>query len=271
MSTKAQNTDYGSSDEGISKATSAAQANTAALRASLLSEASQHETKVATCSEAVRLGFLRKVYGILSVQLLVTVVVCGLFMVVPPLRTLAINGSGVIFFISMIGTFVTLMGMYSNMDVYPRNLMLLGAFTVFESLLLAAVCVAYSEAGLGQLIVEALAITLAVFSGITLYCFVSKRDFSFMYGFLYAALLGLIGASLVNLVFSFWSSTNHVMDMLISWGGASLFSLFILADTSMIMHRLSPDDYIIAAITLYLDLVNLFLYILRILSEASRD
>jgi len=48
-------------------------------------------------------------------------------------------------------------------------------------------------------------------------------------------------------------------------GGALLFSGYILYDTSVIMHHMGPDDYVMAAISLYLDIINLFLYLLEIL------
>jgi len=53
-------------------------------------------------------------------------------------------------------------------------------------------------------------------------------------------------------------------------GGAFLFSAFIIFDTQMIMTRVSPEDYIMATIQLYLDIINLFIEILRILNHANR-
>ena len=49
--------------------------------------------------------------------------------------------------------------------------------------------------------------------------------------------------------------------------GAVVFSLYIIYDVHAIARKLSPDEYIPAAIQLYLDILNLFLNILRILSE----
>ena len=49
--------------------------------------------------------------------------------------------------------------------------------------------------------------------------------------------------------------------------GALVFSLFIIYDTHMIMRKLSPEEYIFAAINLYLDIINLFLHILRMMSR----
>ena len=54
-------------------------------------------------------------------------------------------------------------------------------------------------------------------------------------------------------------------------GGAGLFSLYIVYDVYMISMRTSPDDYIPAAIELYLDIANLFLHILRILAAFQND
>lgn len=52
--------------------------------------------------------------------------------------------------------------------------------------------------------------------------------------------------------------------------GSILFSMYIIYDTYMIAERLDPEDYIVAAIELYLDLINLFLYILQLLSDNRR-
>ena len=66
----------------------------------------------------------------------------------------------------------------------------------------------------------------------------------------------------------FWSKT---LEFVISVGGAVLFCGFILFDTHLIMHRLSPEEYVLASVSLYLDFINLFLYILRILQAVRRD
>jgi len=57
------------------------------------------------------------------------------------------------------------------------------------------------------------------------------------------------------------------MHFALAVGGAVVFSLYIVYDVHLIAKRLSPDEYVPAAISLYLDIVNLFLHILRILAE----
>ena len=53
--------------------------------------------------------------------------------------------------------------------------------------------------------------------------------------------------------------------MVYSLVGALLFCGYILYDTSLIVHHFGPDDYVVAAVTLYLDIVNLFLMLLDML------
>ena len=65
----------------------------------------------------------------------------------------------------------------------------------------------------------------------------------------------------------FWSSA---LEFVISVAGAVLFCGFIIFDTYLLMHTLSTDEYILASINLYLDFINLFLYILRII-QASKN
>jgi len=60
-----------------------------------------------------------------------------------------------------------------------------------------------------------------------------------------------------------------MLDFVIAVGSAVLFCLYIIYDTHMIMHKVSAEEYIHASITLYLDIINLFLYILRILNDLS--
>lgn len=80
---------------------------------------------------------------------------------------------------------------------------------------------------------EALVITLAIFSGITLYAFVSKKDFSFMGGALFAGLVALIGCSFINLLLGVTGNKSPALAFLISWGGSVLFSLYILYDSRL--------------------------------------
>jgi len=205
----------------------------------------------------LRNGFVRKVYGILTAQLLLTVAICYLCMhqwsgTILAHRTAFIYGS---FIPAIIVLFITV---YLK-DHYPANYLLLTLFTVMESFTIGVVCAAYEEAGHGDKIYMAAIITCGVFILLTLFACQTRIDFTIYSGLLYALLVSLIMWGLVCYLFGWSTGTVY------SWLGALLFCAYIVVDTQMIMGKLGYDDYIIAAIDLYLDILNLFLVILRIL------
>lgn len=116
-------------------------------------------------------------------------------------------------------------------------------------------------------VVQALVITVGVFVGLTLFTFQTKLDFSGLGPFLFAGLMGLITAGLVNIFIPFGQS----FDLAIACGGVLIFSGYILYDTQQIMKRLSIDEPVLASLSLYLDFLNLFLYILRIVSRENAE
>lgn len=63
---------------------------------------------------------------------------------------------------------------------------------------------------------------------------------------------------------------NEMLEFVLSIGGAVLFSLYIIFDVHMIMNKMNAEEYIMATINLYLDIINLFLYILRFLEAVRR-
>jgi FtsH-binding integral membrane protein len=155
--------------------------------------------------------------------------------------------------------FIFALQCYKNQ--HPTNLYLLGGFTLCEAYTVGVICAIYQEQGLGVIVLQALILTAAVFSSLTAYVFVTKKDFSFLGAGLFAGLMILLVWSLLNSFFPFGPWGRMVFALL----GALLFVGYILYDTSMIMHHLGPDEYIQGAISLYLDIINLFLYLLEIL------
>lgn len=114
-------------------------------------------------------------------------------------------------------------------------------------------------------IYDALFLTSLVFGGLTAYVFVTKKDFSYMRASLTIGLFMVIGIMLVNV---FVQSTT--IDLALSAIIVILFSGFILYDTSRIIRNAHEIPPTLAALNLYLDFLNLFMAILRLLSR-SRD
>lgn len=85
----------------------------------------------------------------------------------------------------------------------------------------------------------------------------------------YSLFCGLMVLMLGGFMAAFVSPSSS-FQLVFAIGGAILFSLFVIVDTQLMMHHLSPEEYITATIQLYLDFINLFLYILRALQYTNQ-
>ncbi|XP_026085336.1 protein lifeguard 4-like [Carassius auratus] len=217
-------------------------------------------TNVATASVHIRMDFLRKVYTILSLQIIVTTAVSALFMLCNPIK-IFVHESPVLVLISAIGSLILLLALAVYRHQHPVNLYLLFGFTLLESLSVATAVSFYEY----TIVLQAFVLTSAVFLGLTAYTFQSKRDFSKLGASLFAGLWILIIASFMRLFFY-----NDTMELVFAGAGALLFCGFIIFDTHLLMHKLSPEEHVLASINLYLDIVNLFIYILRILDSMKK-
>jgi FtsH-binding integral membrane protein len=140
------------------------------------------------------------------------------------------------------------------------NMVALFSFTTIAGLMIGPMLSMYIAAGAGGIVVEALALTTITFVGLTAYVIISKKDFSFMSGFLMTGLIILIVGGLINIFLQ-----SSLMHFVFSAAGVLLFSGFILYDTSNILRRYSTDDYVSATVSLFLDIFNLFIHLLSLL------
>jgi len=223
---------------------------------------------------AVRSGFVWKVYGILSAQLAFTVVVSAAVTLNDHLREpfLAFgwgNHSGLFSWGLFAATAVVLFLLDKYKQEVPMNYALLAGFTLLNSmslsLLLALVHETLHHEG-DELILQAAGITLVIFLALTAYAFKSGKDFEFMGAFLHVSLLGLVVAGFAGHFFK-----QPLLDAACAWLGALVFSGFIVYDTWKVSRKYGPDDYILATIDLYLDVVNLFVDILRSLLQREKE
>eukprot|EP00038_Savillea_parva_P006963 m.167011 g.167011 ORF g.167011 m.167011 type:complete len:256 (+) comp12767_c0_seq1:34-801(+) len=223
-----------------------------------VSDASLYGTHVADCALEVRLGFVRKVFAIVAAQLLCTVTICAAVFVSPSLRTfLQLRPQ-----LSLFSCFVALgllFALLGNRHKSPLNMQLLAAFTVAESVAVATVLSTMN----GIIVMQAAVLTGAVVCGLLLFTFQTKRDFTPLNSVLITALYVMIGISFIQIMFPFSSQTT----MLHSAIGASVFSMFIIVDVQMMLKKVSTDEYILCAINLYLDILNLFLEILKAMNR----
>jgi modulator of FtsH protease len=122
----------------------------------------------------------------------------------------------------------------------------------------------------GQIIMQALGGTAIIFAGLSAYVLTSRKDFSFMRGFVAAGMMILLVSVLFMLgasVFGYYFSTFHLV---LSAFVVLLMSAAILYQTSEIIHG-GETNYILATSSLYLSIVNLFTSLLHLLGVANDD
>jgi len=225
--------------------------------------ADQHHYKGSTVSQSsvdVRNAFVLKVYSILSVQLLGTILMSATFMYNEAIKEW-VQGSPWIFFTALFGSLGVLFALQWKSESFPTNFYLLALWTAMESYTIGVMVTFFDQVA----VLQALIITFGLFVGLTLFAVQSKYDFSSLAPFLLSALLLLVGFSFIQIFLPFGS------DLELAYGiiGSIVFCGFILMDTHLLFNRLSPDEYITASVNLYLDFINLFIMLLRIF--ARRD
>ncbi|UFJ40967.1 Bax inhibitor-1/YccA family protein [Brevibacillus humidisoli] len=135
------------------------------------------------------------------------------------------------------------------------------AFVFISGITLGPTLQYYAMRGDAALVNIAFFLTAGIFVGLAAYAYVSKRDFSFLGGMLFAGLIGLILLQVLNLFLPLGSG----MQMLMASAGVLIFSGYILYDISNYKHGVAEEDIPLAVISLYLDFINLFLSLLRLL------
>jgi len=162
-------------------------------------------------------------------------------------------------FLTVIGMFAPLLGALRFRQVFPTNIGLVFLFTFVEGIAIAPLIYAYNQVQPG-IVGQAALLTGTTFGVLTLYTFVSRRDFSAWGGFFTVGLWVLIATSLLNLFFQ-----NTTASLWIAGATVFVFGGLLVFDTWRLRNVYGPDDYVQAAVAIYLDLLNMFLAILSLL------
>lgn len=222
--------------------------------------------------KAVRRGFIRKVYLVLMVQLLVTFGFAFMFSYVRPLKEW-MQTTGAWFYYLGYGiflvTYFVLVCIPSVRRKTPGNFICLGIFTLALSWMVGTISSFYST----NSVLVAAGITAAVCLSISLFAIQTKIDFTMCSGLLFALVMVLFFFGWSVMIVYFTVGYNYILDCV--WGGlaALVFSLFLIYDTQMVIggkkHELDPEEYIYGALQIYIDIVYLFLIILSIFGKSN--
>lgn len=117
-----------------------------------------------------------------------------------------------------------------------------------------------------MVVVVAACMTLAIVVSLSIYAIFTKTDFTTKYGIVIVLLVALLMLGIFTLIFqSAWLQNIYCAL------GVIVFGIYLVIDTQMIIggrrFGITLDDYVIGALILYIDIIQLFMYILQLLSK----
>ncbi|KAH0369752.1 Bax inhibitor family protein, partial [Aureobasidium melanogenum] len=210
----------------------------------------------------IRMQFVRKVYSILTVQLLATAALSSVSFFSPGYKSW-IQTNQWMMWVSLFGAIGFMLLTFWKRKSYPTNLLFLAGFTAMEAYSISVVTSFFES----KIVLEALIFTLGIFVALTLFACQTKYDFTSWIPY-------LAGALWVVIIFGFMAAFfPHTSTIELGYGivCALIFSGYILVDTQLIMRHYHVEEEIAASISLYLDIINLFLAILRILNSQQNN
>lgn len=212
-------------------------------------------------------SYMRRVYNYMTVGLGISGLVAYIISAVPALTQFVLHTP--FFWVALLAPLVMIFFFSDRLyNASPQGAQLwFWIFAALEGLSLSIFFVHFT----GVSIIKVFFITSAMFAGLSLYGYTTKRDMSGWGKFLFIALIGLIVAMIVNLFIA-----SAQVSWLISVIAVVLFAALIAYDTQRI-----KDDYLAhgevgnsavsGALSLYLDFINMFIHLLNIFGIANND
>jgi len=216
-------------------------------------------------------ALMRKVYLWMTLALVITAIT-AYGVATSPAAIQFILGNRIVFFGLIIAEFALVLavgGMINRLSITTATL-LFTLYSVVNGATLSIVLLAYTQESVTQVFF----ITAGTFAAMSAVGYLTKRDLSSVGRILFMALIGLIIATVVNI---FWKNSGFMA--ILNYLGVLIFVGLTAYDTQKIKNMLlTAEDggevgqkmALLGALTLYLDFINLFLYLLRILGK-SRD
>ena len=221
-----------------------------------------YASSVAVRSGAERATLVRRTYGLVFLSVLVTMLGSAFALSQQGLLEAVANH----WIIASLCIFVPLIMAQRAAHDFPRNIILTFVFAFVEGVFIAPILYVAERNSPGA-VAQAGMLTFAAFGVLSLYAVMSRRDFSAWGSFFIIGLVVLIVASLLNAFFG-----SAAGSLWISAIGVLIMSGLLVFDTWRIMRSgvYGQDDYVLATDNIYLDLLNLFLFILSLVGGGNR-
>jgi len=216
--------------------------------------------------QAIRHAFVKKVFGILALMILVTTGIVAVFVFNERVQEWSDPQTNAAPFISAIVIYlVVAISLACCTDVrrkYPLNYIFLSILTLSTSYMLGVVCAGYKA----DSVVLTGGICAVACGSLVIFAMTTTIDFTRFLG-----MLCLMVWVLILWGFIWFIPRYSVSEKLYALLGCVIFMLFLIIDVQLIVggHRLSisPEEYVFAAMQIYLDIVNIFLRLLMIFGE----
>lgn len=211
---------------------------------------------------AERATLVRRTYALVFASVLVTILGAAFAFTQPALLDAVVRHP----FITFIAMFAPLWMVMRAPREYPKNLVLTFLFTFIEGIWLAPFLLIAERATPG-VVGQAALLTFTAFGGLSMYAIFSRRDFSAWGSFFMVGLVVLFVAMILNMFMH-----SAAAGIWISGVGVLVFSGLLVFDTWRILRSgtFGPEDYVVTAVQIYLDLLNLFIFILSLLGGRGR-
>jgi uncharacterized protein len=215
-------------------------------------------------------AFMRGVYGWMCGGLLITAVTAGLVSSSPAL-TAAIFGNRAVFWILALAQLGIVFTLSARVDRLASGTAaaLFAAYSGLTGVTLSAVLLVFT----GESVFTTFVVTAGMFGALAAYGTVTQRQLSGLGQFLFMGLIGLVLASIVGL---FWH--NDGLQFMISFVGVIIFAGLTVYDANRLKAMAfatsagpASGATIVGALALYLDFINLFLFLLRFLGDRRDD
>ena len=204
-----------------------------------------------------RATLVRRTYTMVLVSVLVTIVGVSFGLTQPRLMQ-AVSDYTIIAFLCALAPLLLATRKKAE---FPMNIGLVLLFNFVMGVITSPAIFIYGQRQPG-VIGQAAVLTIGAFGILTMYAFVSRRDFSPWGSFLTVGLWVLIGTMVLNFFFQ-----NSTVDLWLASVGVLLFSGLLVFDTWRLRNHYAPDEYVGASVQIYLDLLNMFMFILRLVGN----
>lgn len=216
--------------------------------------------------KSIRQAFIRKVFLVLTLQLSVTLSTVVVFTFVEEVKNFVQKNIWT-YYVSYAIFFVSLIVLSCCEDLrrkHPWNLVALSIVTISLSYMSGMIASFYNT----EVVIMAVGITTAVCFTVVIFSMQTRYDFTLCMGMLLVSIVVLLIFAFLCIIIR-----NRILDIVYGSLCALIFTCFLAVDTQLLLGNkqlsLSPEEYVFAALNLYTDIINIFLYILTIVGRAK--